>query len=102
MSTRYKKPTATIKQNKLKWMNQLCHTHDMLCDCPNPLEHTILLICEQERDLKFNPNEKDLIKQCLTTADTATVATDQDNDGFGEGDLEDLFKEDFGEENTEG
>lgn len=98
MSTRFQKSTATIRQNKLKWMNQLCHTHDMLCDCPTPLEHTAILIFEQEKNLKFKPNEQDLIKQCLTTQDTATAGTDQDNDVIGEGVLEELFKENFGEE----
>lgn len=79
-------------------MNQLCHTHDIMCDCPNPLEHTAALIFEEEPQLKFRPQEKDLIKKCLTGEPTATEPTVQDNDGFGEGDLEDLFKENFGEE----
>ncbi|AXQ65793.1 MAG: hypothetical protein [Anelloviridae sp.] len=102
MSSRFIKTTANIRQQKLKWMNQLCHTHDMLCDCPSALEHTISLIFEQEPALKFKPQERDLIKKCLTGITTDTANTDQDNDGFGEGDLEELFKEDFGEGNADG
>lgn len=84
-------------------MNSLVHTHDIFCDCPHPLEHTAFMIFEQEPELKFTPPEQDTIKKCLTTTTGMDiVADDHDNDGFGEGDLEDLFKEDFGEENTEG
>lgn len=98
MSTRYIPPKSTIRQKKLQWMNLLCHIHDMQCDCPAPLEHTICLIAEQEPQLKFKTPEIDLLKKCLTTP--ATDGKDGDQDGFGEGDLEDLFKEDFGDENT--
>ncbi len=83
-------------------MNNLVHTHDIMCDCPHPLEHTAILIFEQEPELKFTTPEQDIIKKCLTTNTGDIVADDHDNDAFGEGDLEDLFKEDFGEENTDG
>lgn len=103
MSTRYKPPKCSLRQQKLKWMNSLVHTHDIFCDCPHPLEHTAYMIFEQEPELKFTTPEQDTIKKCLTsTTGMDIVADDHDNDGFGEGDLEDLFKEDFGEENTEG
>lgn len=80
-------------------MNMLVHCHDIMCECPSPLEHTAALIFEQEPELRFNTPEKDLIKKCLTTGtDIADAAGDPD--GFGEGDLEDLFKENFGEDDT--
>lgn len=98
MSTRYIPTKSSLKQKKLQWINLICHDHDIFCDCPSPLEHTIILIAEQEPQLRFKPPEKDLLKKCLTTTDT--TKEDGDQDGFGEGDLEDLFKEDFGEEDT--
>ncbi|AXQ66510.1 MAG: hypothetical protein [Anelloviridae sp.] len=99
MSTRYIHPKSTIRQKKLQWINMLVHCHDIMCDCPTPLEHTTALIFEQEPELRFKPPEKDLIKKCLTTT-TDTEDAAGDPDGFGEGDLEDLFKENFGEDDT--
>lgn len=98
MTTRYCPTNDTYRQKKLKWMNGICHYHDIMCKCPNPLECTIRLIIEQEPDLKFNNIEKDLLKKCITTEEKDTEDGDQDD--FGEGDLENLFKEDFGEEDT--
>lgn len=98
MSTRYIPTKSTLRQQKLKWMNSLVHQHDIFCDCPHPLEHTAILIFEQEPKLHFKPPEKDLIKKCLTGEDTAGAAADPD--AFGEGDLDLLFKEDFGEDDT--
>ena len=98
MTTRYIPPKSTIRQKKLQWMNLICHIHDMQCDCPSPLEHTAILLFEQEPDLKFKTPEIDLIKKCLTT--TATSGENGDQDAIGEGDLEELFKENFGEEDT--
>lgn len=79
-------------------MNMLAHIHDTNCDCYNPLEHTIVLILEQEKELKFKAPEKDLLRKCI--GDAATAGEGADPDGFTEGDLEDLFKEDGGEENA--
>lgn len=76
----------------------IVHTHDMFCDCCKPLECTIGLIITQEPELHFNTAEKDSLKKCLSGDATTTAATDGDHDVLGEGDLEDLFKEDFGED----
>lgn len=80
----------------------LAHIHDSKCDCPNSMEHTIMLIFEQEKELKFTTPEKDLIKQCISGETTAVAATDHEPDDIGDVDLTDLFKEDFGEEDTAG
>lgn len=90
----------TLRQKKLKWMNFLCHAHDMNCDCCNPLECTVRLIFEQEKDLKFTTPEKDLIKKCVTGEETHTGGDAADQDIIGEGDLDALFGEDFGENDT--
>lgn len=100
MSIRYKPSKSTLRQKKLQWMNLLCHSHDIFCDCPNPLECTIILIANQEPELKFTTPEKDLLKKCLTTTE-ATADNAGDPDVIGEGDLDALFSENFGEDDTE-
>lgn len=80
----------------------ITHTHDIFCDCYDPITHTAALIFEQEPDLKFSPPEKDIIKKCLTGDDTTAATKEENPDGIGEGDLDALFTEDFGEENLTG
>ncbi len=101
MSSRYIQPKPSVRQQKLKWMNMIAHCHDIFCDCYTPIEHTAILLFEQEKDLKFKTPEVDLIKKCITGETTAPVAT-IDEDGIGEGDLDALFQEDFGEEKSTG
>lgn len=100
--TRYIPPRNSKRQQALKWMNMLAHVHDLICDCYNPIEHTAAFIFEQEKHLKFTPPEKDTIKQCLFGENTTTTAGDQDVDGLDAGTLEELFKEDAGDEKDSG
>lgn len=83
-------------------MNLITHCHDIFCDCYNPLVHTAALIFEQEADLKFSTPELDIIKKCISGDHTDVAATDHEPDGIGEGDLDILFQEDFGEEKDTG
>lgn len=101
MTTRIIPTKDSIKQKNLKWMNLMVHDHDIFCDCDSPLQHIIILICQQEPKLDLKPIERDIVKRCLIGEPTATDG-DQDADGVQEGDLDQLFKEDFGEENTAG
>lgn len=96
MTTRFQPTKSNYKQQQLKWTNWLVHAHDMLCDCPKPLEHTAVLIFQQEPELQFTTPEKDLIKKCISSdhgEDAGAV------DDFGD-DLEDLFKDDIGDEDA--
>lgn len=104
MSTRFQPSRATLRQKKLQWMNLLCHGHDIFCDCASPLEHTTILIFQQEPELHFNPIEKDIIKKCLSGEEDATAHTGEikEEDIIQPGDLEELFKEELGEENDTG
>ena len=102
MSTRLQPAKSSLRQNNIKWLNSIVHSHDFFCDCPTPLQHAVVLIFQQEPDLDFKPIEKDLLKKCLGEATTANTATAQEDYGIEEGTLEDLFKEDFGEENVAG
>ncbi len=80
----------------------MVHAHDMICDCYSPLEHTITQIFQKEPELKFTAPEKDLIRKCLTGENGDVTATDHDGDVLEEGLLDAIFKEDFGDGDTEG
>ncbi|AXQ66280.1 MAG: hypothetical protein [Betatorquevirus homini24] len=86
----------TPRQQKREWLNFIAHVHDYHCNCNKPLEHTVYNIFEQEKELRFNTETKQLIKQCLSTdgdADHGDAATTVD--ALDAGTLEDLFAEDF-------
>ncbi len=77
----------------------MVNTHDLLCQCDEPLKHIILTIRDQEPNIKFNKEESEKLQKWLTTGD------DQDGDaidGLGEGDLERLFEEDFTADDEDG
>lgn len=97
MSKRYIPTKDNHRQKKLKWINGICHLHDIHCDCNNPLEHSIAEILLQEPEIKFNNQERDLLKKCLsTTTEEDRATTDA---GFGDvEDLDALFTEDIGED----
>lgn len=101
MTTRIVPTKDSIRQKNIKWMNLLVHSHDIFCDCDSPLQHTLILICQQEPKIELKPIEKDIIKKCLI-GDTTEPDGDPADDGVEEGLLDALFKEDFGEEDTAG
>ncbi len=85
-------PIKTSARNRrLDWINGIVHLHNLVCGCDKPLEHTLEEIYTQEPQLHpYN-------KICpTTTKDHATTGLEE----LGDGDLERLFDEDFGEENT--
>lgn len=84
------------KELKLQWTNAIVHFHDIICKCDKPLEHTIYNICDQEKNLRFNKETKKIIQQCVSTEDGDGAADALDIiDG---GALDDLFAEDFTED----
>lgn len=85
------------KYQQIQWINSNVHIHDLQCECDKPLEHTIWNIFKQEKNLRFTTEEKQFLKQCLTTTEDTTKQ--EEDDVIGETDLEKLFSEDFGEEN---
>ncbi len=102
MSTRYIPTKDTTRQKTTKWINGICHYHDIFCECCNPLECTIVQLFKKEPLLKFSTPEKDLIQKCLSTADTDTTLPIGNADMPEEGDLDALFGEPFGEEDDQG
>lgn len=79
--------------NKYDWINTIVSVHNLVCPCTKPLNHTIEEILRQEPNLKVHIPER-----CHSgTAEATTPAADE---FLGEGDLEDLFKQDFDEKDT--
>ncbi len=92
---RQQKVKYSAKEQKINFVNGIVHLHDLTCGCDGPLEHTILNIVDQEKNLRFTPEEKTKIQKWLT--DTTDAATTTQEDDYGDVNLEDLFTEDFGE-----
>lgn len=78
------------KQQKLNFVNLIVSAHDLCCGCKNPLKCSVNTICEQEPSIK---------QECLTTI-TGDTQDGGEEDGFGAGDLEALFAEDFGDDDS--
>jgi len=97
MSFRLQPTKPTKRQAALKWMNMLHHIHDLMCDCPNSITHTAAFIFEQEPKHNFLPPEKDLIRKCLSGEPATDAGGDQGVDAFTGEELENLFKDDAGE-----
>lgn len=76
----------SLKNKRRDWINTIVQIHNLQCGCEKPLDHTIKEILQQEPSLK-----------CLTTGEDQITT---DADGFGEGDLDRLFEEDFTEDAT--
>lgn len=85
-------PIKTSARNRrLDWINGIVHIHNLVCGCLKPLEHTLEEIYTQEPLLHpFN-------KPCPGTGKDPSTTEDAE---LGDGDLDRLFEEDFGEENT--
>lgn len=87
------------KQLALQQVNTHVAIHDLNCGCNKPLQHIITTILEKEPSLKEDKEFVDTIKTCLTSeAPGGTPGDEEEN--FGPGDLEKLFEEDFGEQDT--
>jgi len=91
-------PKYNTKQLQLQHVNALVHLHDLTCSCNSPLECTILTINNQEKNLKFTKEEQKQLQKWFTTTEKDTTTPEEE--GFGDGDLERLFDEDFGEEDA--
>lgn len=93
----FENPNYSPKELQLQWINNIVHTHDLLCKCSKPLEHTIHGIIKQEPNLRLEKETKKLLQKCLTGTENGGPVEDA-LDGLGEGELEALFAEDTGED----
>lgn len=94
--SRYVPVKYNQKTLQLQWINGLVHLHDLHCGCNDPLEHTIIGITNQEKNLRFTDKEKQQLKKCLFGEENTTKEEE-----IGDEDLAALFTEDYGDQNTE-
>lgn len=85
------------KKLTLEFTNGVVHLHDLICDCPHQIEHSIQLLLTQEPNLKFNEKTSTQLKKCLTGTEDAVTVQDA-LDGLNPGDLDALFAEDVTED----
>lgn len=69
-------------------------THDLLCECYNPLFHSAKIILKQLAP-EITDQERQQLQECLGTKDTTK---EEDATGIDIGDLEKLFEEDDGDD----
>ena len=101
MTSLWKKPTYSPRQQELKWLNLMWESHDQMCSCQDPPLHLMVLI---NRDSKAPKPEADIrnLKCLLTGTETKDTQPEEDEDPiFEPGILEKLFEEDGKENNTE-
>lgn len=90
--SRYVPSKYNSKTAQLQWINTIVNVHDLHCGCNDPLEHTIIGITTQEKNLRFSDTEKKNLKKCLFGEEDT-----HEEDVIGEDDLAALFSEDIGE-----
>lgn len=92
MSSIWKKPTFSLRQLELHWQNNCWNTHDLFCHCDQPWLHMMILINKGGKAPKPESEIKNIL--CLLTGEGAsTTATEEDDPGFLNGELEKLFEE---------
>lgn len=96
MSSVWKKPTFSLKQQETNWLNLTWATHDQFCHCDDPWLHFLIIINKQGNAPKPESDVNN-IKCLLTGTKTDTTTADIEKDiGLEEGDLEKLFADDGG------
>lgn len=74
---------------ELQWMNNTCNAHDLFCGCNNPIAHLHHIIYKDNKQL------------CLPSTEDGDGGEDNHGDDvILPGDLENLFAENFTEEDT--
>ncbi len=86
----FQTPTLTTKAKQLALVNGFVKDHDYICQCSNPAFHCLLVLTKQLAP-ELKPEEKQQIKECLTTT-TEEPTGDADIPDIG--DLERIFAED--------
>lgn len=75
---------------KNQLLNTIVGNHDLVCSCESPLKHITNIIFEKAPPSNFTEEEKKKIKKCLGEEPTTDLIATED-DGFGPGDLDQLF-----------
>lgn len=93
MNSYWKITTLTPRAQDQQWINILHATHDQYCSCTNTIGHLLQAINQQTSPTHLSQKEIEKIK-CHLTGETTTGTEEDDETGFGPGDLEKLFSED--------
>lgn len=92
MSSIWKKPTFSKRQQENHWMNTIFQTHDLFCHCEDPPLHLMVIINKNSNAPKPEDDIKNI--KCLLTGEGGTAnRTEEDDVGLRPGELEELFKE---------
>nr|UHS18338.1 MAG: hypothetical protein [Betatorquevirus sp.] len=100
MTSFWRKPTSSLRQQELKWINLMHESHDFFCHCDEPDLHFLVCINKFSTCPKPELDIKNI--KCLLTGDTTRIATEEtttgEDGGFLDGELETLFDENNGTE----
>ncbi len=90
----YSKEQPSLYQTQRSRNNQLINaiisTHDLQCGCKDPPSHLTHLLITNCHPSTFNNQEKQQLKEWLSTIGDPTTTTEEDA-GLEEGELEKLF-----------
>lgn len=79
-----------------QWRNNIFSSHDLMCGCNNPILHLLIILNREGNAPKPEEDIKNIL--CLITGEPDTKTGEPEEDVLKEGDLDILFKEDFGED----
>lgn len=100
MSSIWKKPWYTPKQQEQNWLNNIWQYHDNICSCQNTWLHLIQLINKESNHRKPLKDLSNIL--CLITGkENGLQNTEDDDPGFLPGELDRLFEENGEKESTE-
>lgn len=85
---------CSTRQQNLKFTNAVTHLHGLICECEEPVVHSLQILLDQTSK-ELTPNQQKQLQKCLGTTQE-DVATAADGLDFGD-DLEQLFAEDIEE-----
>lgn len=94
MSSIWKKPTYSVRQQELQWQNLFYTAHDQFCHCDDPVYHFLIVVNRGSKAPKPESDVKNI--QCLLTGITEEKEDTTPEDvvtGFDDGELEKLFSE---------
>lgn len=101
MSSIWRPPTSSRRQQELAWRNTVFQVHDFFCHCDDPDLHFLIVMNKFNGAPKPEPEIKNI--KCLLTGNTATTEATEDKEetGFYDGELEKLFQETDGTKEEE-
>ena len=97
MSSFWKPPVYDVRGRETQWINNTIQAHDIFCGCNEPGNHLLLALAERSAQQNISKDTLQTATKCLSGGDhTGEEPTGQDEEdgGFGIGDLEKLFAED--------